>query len=114
MMFELLLDVMDRSRLRDTNAECAIALLPSKVTRRVRYLCNLWFISRLRFLGLTPLCQESLHQNRQIVTVASLQNRSGSQPGFVQPPAEVCEIFLLQSHLRERISNEGIEAGRDQ
>ena len=31
-MFELLLDVMDRLRnLRDTNAECAIALLPSKV-----------------------------------------------------------------------------------
>src|SRR5580704_18130098 len=31
MMFELLLDVMDRFlNLRDTNAECAIALLPSK------------------------------------------------------------------------------------
>ena len=33
MMFELLLDVMDRFlKLRDTNAECAIALLPSKVS----------------------------------------------------------------------------------
>jgi hypothetical protein len=31
-MFELLLDVMDRFlNLRDPNAECAIALLPSKV-----------------------------------------------------------------------------------
>src|ERR1700759_3432243 len=31
MMFELLLDVVDRFlNLRDTNAECAIALLPSK------------------------------------------------------------------------------------
>jgi hypothetical protein len=33
MMFELLLDVMDRFlNLRDANAECAIALLPSKVS----------------------------------------------------------------------------------
>ena len=33
MMFELLLDVMDRFLdLRDTNAECTIALLPSKVS----------------------------------------------------------------------------------
>ena len=33
MMFELLLDVMDRFlHLRDTNASCAIALLPSKVS----------------------------------------------------------------------------------
>jgi hypothetical protein len=33
MMFKLLLDVMDRFlNLRDTNAECAIALLPSKVS----------------------------------------------------------------------------------
>jgi hypothetical protein len=32
-MFELLLDVMDRFlNLRDTNTECAIALLPSKVS----------------------------------------------------------------------------------
>jgi hypothetical protein len=32
MMFEVLLDIMDRFlNLRDTNAECAIALLPSKV-----------------------------------------------------------------------------------
>ena len=33
MMFELLLDGMDHFlNLRDTNAECAIALLPSKVS----------------------------------------------------------------------------------
>jgi len=33
MMFQLLLDGMDRFlNLRDTNAECAIALLPSKVS----------------------------------------------------------------------------------
>jgi len=33
MMFELLLDGMDRFlNLRDTNTECAIALLPSKVS----------------------------------------------------------------------------------
>jgi hypothetical protein len=32
MMFELLLDVTDRLlNLRDTNAECAMALLPGKV-----------------------------------------------------------------------------------
>jgi hypothetical protein len=33
-MFDLLLDVMDRFlNLRDTNAECTIALLPSKVSK---------------------------------------------------------------------------------
>ena len=38
MMFELLLNVMDRFlNLRDTNAECAIALLPSKANQTVPY-----------------------------------------------------------------------------
>ncbi len=41
MMFELLLDVMDRFlNLRDTNAECAIALLPSKVSEVWKGLMN--------------------------------------------------------------------------
>jgi hypothetical protein len=41
MMFELLLDVMDRFlNLRDTNAECAIALLPSKVSEVWKVLTN--------------------------------------------------------------------------
>ena len=41
MMFELLLDVMDRFlNLGDTNAECAIALLPSKVSEVWKVLMN--------------------------------------------------------------------------
>ena len=41
MMFELLLDVMDRFlNLRDTNAESAIALLPSKVSEVWKGLMN--------------------------------------------------------------------------
>jgi len=41
MMFELLLDVMDRFlNLRDTNAECTISLLPSKVSEVWKGLMN--------------------------------------------------------------------------
>jgi hypothetical protein len=44
MLFELLLDVMDRFlNLRDTNAECAIALLPSTCANHtVPYGTALW------------------------------------------------------------------------
>jgi hypothetical protein len=41
MIFELLLDLMDRFlNLRDTNAECTIALLPSKVSKVWKSLMN--------------------------------------------------------------------------
>ena len=41
MMFDLLLDVLDRFlNLRDTNAECAIALLPSEVSEVWKGLMN--------------------------------------------------------------------------
>src|SRR5208282_3159801 len=108
MMFELLLDVMDRFlKLRDTNAECAIAMLPSKVsevwkglmnTSRKSYNINVFSFRIRNFV--TPII-ESVRTPARITPYPTgrlfgVAIGVGTKVGFAPPSEPDCQISWIR------------------
>src|SRR5437588_10396198 len=63
---------------------------------------------------LRPAGQKRIDQFRQVVAVSAFKDRSRRNVDLSEPFAEACEVFVLKSHLHERIARVSVESGRDQ